>query len=193
MSRLKVLATHAGPNWDGQGSHLMKRDRLPAAEFGIRCIEVREGAIPEAEVARRAEKGRGTLSVAAKVLCWPLLVQHGKCDLVEQGIALSCAVRLATVVFEIFCRAFVGEIGLVRCDDHIRKGDEPLKHVVLDDPFREIFIEEVGFLFIDIKSEVADLFGLESFDHGAGIDKRPSTRVDDPSRLFSSSLCFVRR
>ena len=49
---------------------------------------MREGAIPEAEVARRAEKGRGTLSVAAKVLCWPPLVQHGKCDLVEQGIAL---------------------------------------------------------------------------------------------------------
>jgi hypothetical protein len=52
----------------------------------------------------------------------------------------------------------------VRGHDDIGKCDQALEHVVLNDALGKIFIEQVGFLFIDVETEIADLLGLQSFN-----------------------------
>ena len=64
------------------------------------------------------------------------------------------------VVLQIFSRASICEVGLVRGHDDVGKCDQALQHIVLDDPLGKIFIEQIGLLFIHVKTEVADLLGL---------------------------------
>ena len=48
----------------------------------------------------------------------------------------------------------------MRGHDDIGKCDQSLEHVILDDAFRKIFIEEIGFLFVHVEAEIADVLGL---------------------------------
>jgi hypothetical protein len=82
-------------------------------------------------------------------------MQHCESDFVLQGAPAfkCCQIRnggVANILESSIC-----EVGLVRGHDDVGKCDQALQHIVLDDPLGKIFIEQVGFLFMHVKPEVA--------------------------------------
>ena len=64
-------------------------------------------------------------------------------------------------------------------DEDVGEGEEAGEDVVLEDLTAEVFKEEVGFFFIDIEAEVAEVAGLEGLDDGAGIDEAAAGGIDE--------------
>jgi hypothetical protein len=49
-------------------------------------------------------------------------------------------------------------------DEHVREGQQPGEHVVLDDLVGQVLEEQVALLLVDVEGEVADLAVLERVD-----------------------------
>lgn len=73
---------------------------------------------------------------------------------------------------------FLREKSLVACDNDVRKREQPGKHVILNHAIRQIFKKHIGFFFINIQSQRANFAGLQGVNHGAGVNQRAATGVD---------------
>src|SRR5262249_10938763 len=69
-------------------------------------------------------------------------------------------------------------------DQHIRKRQEAHEHVVLNDVGRVVLEKQLGFLFIDVQSQVADSPGLEPRNDYLSIDEGPAAGVDQHRAAF---------
>ena len=87
-------------------------------------------------------------------------MQHREGDFVHQGVPAFKCCEIGNGGVGNILESSIGEVGLVRGHDDIGKCDQSLEHVILDDAFRKIFIEEIGFLFVHVETEIADVLGL---------------------------------
>jgi hypothetical protein len=79
-------------------------------------------------------------------------------------------------------------------DQHVREGQQPGEHVVVDDPVGQVLEEQVGLLLVDVEAEVPILPDLR-----ASITAPVSTRAPrlvlisiTPSRIRASCVASIR-
>jgi calcineurin-like phosphoesterase family protein len=87
-------------------------------------------------------------------------MQHRDGDFVHLRVSAFECCQICNRSVGNILESLIGEVGLVRGHDDIGKCDQSLEHVILDDAFRKIFIEEIGFLFVHVEAEIADVLGL---------------------------------
>ncbi|MNO97301.1 hypothetical protein D3C76_890040 [compost metagenome] len=66
----------------------------------------------------------------------------------------------------------------MRGDDHVGEGQQAGEHVVLQRQVGTVGEEDVGFFFIDVQAEVAELAALQRLDQRRGVDQRAAAAVD---------------
>ncbi len=79
---------------------------------------------------------------------------------------------------------FFGEEGLMPGDQHVRKGQKPGEHIVLNDGLGEVFKEHIGFVFVDVQPQPADLVIFQSVNDGARVDQAATAGIDDHDGVF---------
>ena len=87
------------------------------------------------------------------------------CD-IAQGRAGNCIQRLA------------GQKRLMGRDDHIGEGQQPGQHVILQGQVGAVLEEQLGFFFIDVDTEVAELAAFQRADQRRRIDQRAAAGVE---------------
>lgn len=68
--------------------------------------------------------------------------------------------------------------GLMPGDNHVWKGEQASKDVILNNPIGQILKEQVGLFLVDIQRESADFAGFESLNCRFGVDQCPAAGVD---------------
>src|SRR3546814_4316783 len=75
---------------------------------------------------------------------------------------------------------------LVPGDQHVREGQQPREHVVLDDLRRQVLEEEIRLLLVHVEGEPADPAALQPLDGGARVDD--GTSADGTSVVKGTSV-----
>ena len=68
---------------------------------------------------------------------------------------------------------------LMRCDDHVRHGDQAHQLIILDDIIGEIFVEQIAFFFVNVQACATDNLDFQTIDQRLCIDLAATGSVDD--------------
>src|SRR5690606_41952849 len=83
-----------------------------------------------------------------------------------------------------FLQGFLGEKALVSSDEDIGEADQASKYVIELNGVAQVAKEQPGFLFVDIKTKIAELAALERFDAGVSIDQSTAAGVDEHDTIL---------